>query len=345
MSKPAPQFVRFLFLRLDPVWRRLEAAEQAAQKRELAEAVLRYHARLLLRTYSLAGTRGDADLLFWQAADDVETLQGFQTEVFSTRLGAHLSIAHSFLGVTRRSIYEFPDDPDHADRTTVRPQDSRYLFVYPFVKTRDWYALPLEQRQAMMDEHVRIGRQFPDIRLNTVYSFGLDDQEFVVAFEGDDPSAFVSLVMALRESKASQYTLRDTPIFTCIQMSLWDALDSLGGAPASLTREGIAPSADGFAPVLRIAELPEGQSRRVYRGADAIALFNVGGTVYAVSDRCTHGRASLSEGKVDPSTCVLTCPWHGGAFDLRSGEPRQAPVRVPLRTYEVQVDDDWIRVR
>jgi chlorite dismutase/nitrite reductase/ring-hydroxylating ferredoxin subunit len=343
MTGPARQYVRFLFLRLDPAWRRLDAAEQVAQKRELGDAILRHHVRLLLRTFSLAGTRGDADLLFWQVADDLEAFQSLQTGIFRTRLGGYLSIAHSLLGVTRRSIYEFPDDPGHAERTTVRPQDSRYLFVYPFVKTREWYALPLGQRQAMMDEHVRVGRAHPDIRLNTIYSFGLDDQEFVVAFESDDPGDFVSLVMELRESKASAYTLRDTPTFTCIQMSVWDALDSLGGAPDT-PGQAAAPS-DAFVPVARVDDLPPGMVRRVYRGGDAIALFNVDGTIHAVSDRCTHGRASLSEGRVDPATCRLTCPWHGGVFDLRTGEPLDPPVRVALRTYEVRLDGDRILVR
>jgi chlorite dismutase/nitrite reductase/ring-hydroxylating ferredoxin subunit len=344
MSTPGRQFVRFLFLKLDPEWRRLPPEEQAAQKRELAEAVLRHHARLLLRTYSLAGTRGDADLLLWQAADDLEVFQGLQTEVFSTRMGGYLRVPHSFLGVTRRSVYEFPDDPDHRDRLSVRPQDSHYLFVYPFVKTREWYALPLERRQTMMEEHIRIGRKYAKIALNTIYSFGLDDQEFVVAFEGDDPSEFVSLVMELRESGASAYTLRDTPTFTCIQMSLWDALDSLGGAPVGTPME--APGAkDGFVAVAREADLAEGASRRVYRGPDAIALFRVGGEVHAVSDRCTHGRASLSEGTVDSASCVLTCPWHEGRFDLRTGEPCGGPVRIPLHRFEVRVEDGWIHVR
>src|SRR3989442_765704 len=85
----------------------------------------------------------------------------------------------------------------------------------------------------MMDEHVRVGRKYPTIRLNTTYSYGLDDQEFVVAFEGDVPAEFLDLVMELRESEASAYTLRDTPTFTCVQMALWELLDTLGGAGAS----------------------------------------------------------------------------------------------------------------
>src|SRR5207245_129015 len=92
---------------------------------------------------------------------------------------------------------------------------------------RAWYALSKPERQTMMDEHVRVGRKYPSIRLNTTYSYGLDDQEFIVAFEGDNPGDFLDLVMELRESQASGYTLRDTPTFTCVQMSLWDMLYTL----------------------------------------------------------------------------------------------------------------------
>src|SRR5207249_4984531 len=85
------------------------------------------------------------------------------------------------------SKIEFREDPGRPSRLRIRPSDARYLFVYPFTKTRAWYALSKPERQTMMDEHVRVGRKYPSIRLNTTYSYGLDDQEFIVAFEGDNP--------------------------------------------------------------------------------------------------------------------------------------------------------------
>lgn len=339
------QLVRYLFLALAPEWRRLRAAEQAEQKEEIALALKQFHGRLLLRSYSLVGTRGDCDLMFWQVAENLETLQAVQTAVFSTRLGGYLEIAHSYLGLTKRSEYEFPTLSDGADRTIISPSDTKYLFVYPFVKQREWYHLPFERRQEAMNDHVRIGRKHPSIRINTTYSFGLDDQEFVVAFEGDDPGAFLDLVMELRASPASQYTERDTPVFTCLQMSLWDALDSLGGAGAQERADLVPTDADGFTPVATTAELPPGASKRVYIATEAVALFNVDGTYYAVSDRCSHGRASLSEGTVvDRSKCVLECPWHGGQFDLHSGAPLSGPPLVPVATYRVKVNGDRIYV-
>ncbi len=336
------QLVRYVFFKLDPAWRRLSAERQVEQKVELADTIRGFQARSLLRSYSLMGTRGDVDFMLWQATEDLETLQALETAIFSTRMGAYLTTPYSYLAMTKRSIYEFPDDPEHDGRITVRPQDSKYLFLYPFVKTRAWYKLPLAERQEMMNEHVRLGRKYPGIRINTAYSFGLDDQEFMVAFEGDDPGEFLDLVMELRESDASAYTLRDTPIFTCIQMSLWDVLDSLGGASVAEQARAAERDAEGFLVAARVEEVPPGASKRVYNGADAIALFNVGGKFYAVSDRCTHGRASLSEGSVQG--CELKCPWHGGVFDIETGEPLDGPVRVPIKTYRVKVEDGRVLV-
>lgn len=345
MARESRQCARFLLLKLDPAWRRLSPATQLAHKREFGTAIRRFHARLLLRSYSLSGTRGDSDLMLWMVADQLETFQSLQTVLFSTGLGSYLSIAYSYLGMTRRSIYAFPDLPAAESHIELRPQDTRFLFLYPFVKTREWYALPLERRQQMMDEHVRIGRKYPAIRLNTVYSFGLDDQEFVLAFEGDDPADFLDLVMELRESEASRYTFRDTPTFTCIQMSIWEALDTLGATTASASEaEPVSPRPDGLIDVGAVTELAGGAGKRVYLGSDAVALFSVDGKIFAISDRCTHGRASLSEGRVDPETCVLECPWHGGRFDLASGRAVSEPARVPLRTYTVKVEDGRILV-
>lgn len=338
------QVVRYLFLKLDPLWRRLSVEKQIDQKVELADTIRGFQARCLLRSYSTMGTRGDCDFMLWQAAEELETLQALETAIFSTRMGAYLTTPYSYLAMTKRSIYEFPDDPKHDERIIVRPQDSKYLFLYPFVKTRAWYKLPHDQRQEMMGEHVRVGRKYPDIRINTAYSFGLDDQEFMVGFEGDDPGDFLDLVMELRESDASAYTLQDTPIFSCIQMSLWDVLDSLGGASVSELARAAERDSQGFVAVAALDELPPGASKRVYNGADAIALFNVDGTYYAVSDRCSHGRASLSEGSVDADGCTLNCPWHGGKFDVRTGEPAGGPVRVGIKKYRVKVEGDRILV-
>ncbi|HVH08750.1 MAG TPA: chlorite dismutase family protein [Gemmatimonadales bacterium] len=338
------QVVRFAFCKLDPAWRRLSADRQASSKLEFGETVEGFTGRLLLRPFGLVGIRGDCDFLLWQVAEDLDALVALQTALNRTDLGAYLTLPYSYLAMTRRSIYEFPEDPERPSRLVIRPSDARYLFVYPFVKTRAWYGLPKAERQVMMDEHVRIGRQYPSIRLNTTYSYGLDDQEFIVAFEGDDPAAFLDLVMELRESKASSYTLRDTPTFTCVQMSLWDMLDTLGGAGAAQAVSRRPARADGYTPVATLADVPPGTGRRVYVGGDAVALFNLNGAVYALANRCSHARASLSEGTLDAARCTVTCPWHEGVFALETGQVLGGPPALPVATYRVKLEGETVLI-
>src|SRR5436190_12616079 len=338
------QVVRYAFYKLDPGWRRLTAERQASAKIEFGETLERYHGRLLLRPYGLVGIRGDTDFLLWQVAEDLDALVELQTALNRTDLGAYLSVPYSYLAMTRRSIYEFPADPSHDQRLVIRPSAAKYLFVYPFTKTRAWYSLPKPERQRMMDEHVRVGRKYTTIRLNTTYSYGLDDQEFVVAFEGDNPAEFLDLVMELRESEASSYTLRDTPTLTCVQMSLWDMLDTLGGAGSAQAVARRPARADGFTPVATLADLPPGAATRVYAENEAVALFNVGGTVYAIANRCTHARASLSEGTVDRARCTVTCPWHEGIFSLENGRVLGGPPVQAIATYQVKLDGDTILI-
>jgi len=343
-GKEKRQVVRYAFYKLDPSWRRLTAERQSSAKLEFGETLERYHGRLLLRPYGLVGIRGDTDFLLWQVAEDLDALVELQTALNRTDLGAYLSIPYSYLAMTRRSIYEFPAEPQHEQRLVIKPSEAKYLFVYPFIKNRPWYALPKAERQRMMDEHVRIGRMHPTIRLNTTYSYGLDDQEFIVAFEGDNPGEFLDLVMELRESEASSYTLRDTPTFTCVQMSLWDLLDTLGGASAAQSIARRPARADGFTPVSTLTELPPGTSKRVYAANEAVALFNVNGTVYAIANRCTHARASLSEGTVDPARCAVTCPWHEGIFSLETGRVLGGPPVSPVASYQVKLEGDTILI-
>ncbi len=337
------QVVKFTFYRVDPAWRRLPPQQRDEAKDDLCRSVEGFGDRLLIRSYSLIGMRGDADFLLWQVGDRLEDIQEMATAVLSTAMGPYLSVPHSYLAMTRRSIYVSPEEPGGgAGRTVLSPGDARYLFVYPFVKTRAWYKLSKAKRQRMMDEHIAIGRKYPSVKLNTTYSYGLDDQEFVVAFETDEPSDFLDLVMELRETEASAYTLRDTPIFSCIAMGLREALDTLG-APGDLARPSMTAgevAESGWTSVADAEALPEGASRTVYFGGDQVALFNVGGQLYAVGNRCSHANGPLAEGAVE-GTCV-TCPWHGSRFDLASGRPQGGPAVKPVPTYRLKVEEGEI---
>jgi chlorite dismutase/nitrite reductase/ring-hydroxylating ferredoxin subunit len=339
------QYVRFAFYRLDPAWRRLKPDLQAEHKRELVDAIESFDRRMLLRPYSLMGTRGDVDLLLWQIAESIEPFQKLAAAIAQTRMGAFLSMAASYLSQTKRSVYQIRDNPEEdVERLVIQPSEAKYLFVYPFLKTRPWYKLPFEERQRMMDEHIRVGRKFPSVKLNTTYSFGLDDQEFVVAFETDEPADFLDLVQDLRETDASLYTLRDTPLYTCINMSLPEALDALGGpavAPAAVQKQKDRPA---WVEACAAGELAPGQRRVVYLRGQQVALFNVEGAYYAISNRCSHARGPLAEGTVTPAECSVTCPWHYAKFDLKSGRVVDGVASAPVESYPVEVRDGKVFV-
>jgi nitrite reductase/ring-hydroxylating ferredoxin subunit len=127
-------------------------------------------------------------------------------------------------------------------------------------------------------------------------------------------------------------------------MSLWDLLDTLGGAGSAEALARRPARADGYTPVVALAELPPGASRRVYAAGEAVALFNVNGTVYAIANRCTHARASLSEGLVDAARCAVTCPWHEGVFSLETGHVLGGPPSLPVASYRVKVEGDTVLI-
>ena len=184
---------------------------------------------LMCLTYSTVGLRPECDFLLWRIGQGTDEFQQQSQIINKSRLGAYLSTPFSLVSMTKRSMYIDKLDPFHTaeSRTHIIPGKRKYLFVYPFVKTRDWYLLPLEKRQEIMDRHIKVGNEFPSVKLNTTYSFGLDDQDFVVAFETDNPADFLDLVMKLRETQSSKYTQRDTPIFTCVQTPMDKVLDQL----------------------------------------------------------------------------------------------------------------------
>jgi chlorite dismutase len=328
---------------VDPAWRRLSDDKQIEHKKELYDTIYKFNRRMLLRPYSLMGTRADCELLLWQIAESIEPFQELSAAMARTRMGAYLTLSVSLLSQTKRSIYEIRDHPEERDRLVIDPTESKYLFVYPFLKTRPWYKLPHEQRQAMMDEHIRVGRKYPSVKLNTTYSFGLDDQEFVVAFETDNPSDFLDLVQDLRETDASLYTLRDTPLYTCMNMGLDEALDALGG-PAISVNAGGRKAETEWAPVGPVSELADGGSKLVYVGGQQIAVFKVKGELYAISNRCSHARGPLTEGAVDAGECSVTCPWHYAKFDLRSGQVVDGVASAPVGAYPVEVREGILYV-
>ncbi len=223
------QFISFSFHKLMPEFRRLPRRQQGEALAGLVQLVRRNDAhKMLLLSYSCVGTRPDVDWLFWKISYELEEIQRFSAALNRLPLAGWLTSPQCFLAQSKRSTYVDKIDPAHDDaRLLIVPGKKKYLFVYPFVKTRDWYLLSRSTRQGIMDEHIAVGNKYPAVKLNTTYSFGIDDQEFVVAFETDKPDDFLDLVQELRETEGSRFTLRDTPIFTCVQTPIEELIGQL----------------------------------------------------------------------------------------------------------------------
>jgi chlorite dismutase len=225
---PERHFVKYTFLKLDPAWRRRDPELRAQDKREFLAACEDFADGHLLQALSLVGTRGDAELLLISEAENLERIHEFHVVLAQSGLMKWADIPHSFLGMRKTS--EYSDEV----RMIPRPFRGKYVFIYPFVKSREWYALPADERWRIMQQHIQVGREYPGVDNHTTYSFGLDDQEFVVAFDTDDVGTFLDLVQRLRGTEASRFTVRDTPSFTCIALSLPRALGALDGEPVAL---------------------------------------------------------------------------------------------------------------
>ena len=220
------QYVAYRFFRVDPAWRRLPVEERAAGKDAFADVTDEWAGRMsVLRAYTVTGVRSDSDFFLWAITERFEDLNELGADLNGTPLAGWLETPYSYLATTKASQYTAARKP-----RKVVPRNSPYLVVYPFVKTRPWYALPHDDRQRAMDEHMRVGAEFKTITNHTTYSFGIDDQEFMTAFECEEPADFMHLMLTLRESEASRYTERDTPIFVGRHVEIREALDALDGA-------------------------------------------------------------------------------------------------------------------
>jgi len=227
---PATQYVAYTLYRLHADWRRLPVEERQAGKDAFAEAVADWAGRMELRAYSTVGVRAEVDFFLWKLSERFEDFRELATDLNATPLAPYLETPYSYLAATRPSKY-FPEKESQrrAPRRVV-PRGAPYLVVYPFVKKREWYSLSLEDRGRAMREHAEVGSRFTTITNHTTYSFGIDDQEFMTAFECESPDDFLELMMTLRETEASRYTERDTPIFVGEAMEIRAILDALDGA-------------------------------------------------------------------------------------------------------------------
>jgi chlorite dismutase len=222
------QFLNYSFYRLDPIFRRLAAEEQRSAAAGFIELIRQWESLddVILRTYTLVGLRADVDFMLWRIAYDPACFQAMEAAIRRSKLGAYLSQVYSFLSLQRRSPY-VNKIRGAGEGVELLAGEGKYLFVYPFTKTRSWYLLSPHARQGMMDEHIAASAPFKGVHLNTSYSYGIDDQDFVVAFDSDYPQEFVDLVGRLRYTEASLYTQRDTPMFPCVKAPIDTILGQL----------------------------------------------------------------------------------------------------------------------
>jgi chlorite dismutase len=227
---PSGQYVAYSFFKIDRAWRRLPVEERIAGKEAFADVIDEWAARMEgLRVYSTAGVRPETDFFLWKITERYEDLLELGAALNGTPLAGWLETPYSFLATTKPSVYT---DRKRIRQGRVIPRNAPYLVVYPFVKSRPWYFLPFEERVAAIRQHAETGEKFVTVTNHTTYSFGIDDQEFMPAFECEEPSDFMHLMMTLRETEASRWTERDTPIFVGRLTEIRTALDALDGASA-----------------------------------------------------------------------------------------------------------------
>jgi chlorite dismutase len=214
-------FLKITLFKLGQGYRQLDADEREKGKKEFVDLIGQHSANDEIRTYSTVGTRADAELMLVQDSASVDTFHELSKGINQSLMGSYLEQAHSYLSIRRKSRYK------HGGGAPKLKEDYKYMVIYPMTKTRPWYEKSMQERQEMMNDHFRVGKNYPMVKINTSYAFGLDDTEFVLSFEMDNPSDFTSLVMDLREVPAAQYTATEIPIFTTIKMPINEALDAM----------------------------------------------------------------------------------------------------------------------
>jgi chlorite dismutase len=221
------RYVHALALGLDPAWRRLGREERCRSAEELC-AAMTAHNEVTTFTYSTIGLKAGVDLLLWSLSPSLDALEAKSAEVLRSGIGAWMEARHSFLGIIRPSQYVKRPTPQ--EQSLFSGERSKYLIVYPFTKSTDWYLLSQEERQKVMNGHMKVGHRYQQVRQLLASSFGVDDMDFLVAYETDDLPAFGELVRELRGTESRRSTVRDTPILTGIHRPIDEITRLLGAA-------------------------------------------------------------------------------------------------------------------
>ncbi len=202
----------YIFLTISPSFLDLPNATKMTYKKDFLKEITS-EKKVVIYTFATLGLKANTTILMWLQAETIDEIQLYLNKLLHTKLGRYVQITHTLFGMTRPTQYS-PKSTGHLE---TNRKGRKYLVIYPFTKTQNWYSLDFEARRNLMWGHVKIGKQYHgQIEQLLLYSYGIDDSEFIVSYEMDDLQAFQSLVIELRSDKVREYTLKDTPIFTCI---------------------------------------------------------------------------------------------------------------------------------
>ena len=227
-KRSANIYSSFMFVKLQPEFRRLISNEKIAAKQEFENMVGALQEKVFLRTYMVSGLRADSDILFWRMSDDLAFLQDICSRTFSAGAGRYMTPVHSFIGVSQAPE---PSQPKKDLEFGFLPKDTfgrhRYMLLHPVVKTHIWYELSDDEREKLLAERAVVVDRYKDIQENFFLSYGLDDQEIIVAREAKALDELISATQELRQQRIKSYTAVDKPVFLCLGRDLREILDAI----------------------------------------------------------------------------------------------------------------------
>jgi chlorite dismutase len=204
----------YLFFNVSNAYYQQSAADKTKQKQAF-QKLLKSQNKSLITPYATLGFKPNTTFMLWLQANDPSDIQTLLRDMLGTELGQWLTLTYSYFGIIRKSTYSGrTGKPDQEIRQFIDRKP--YLILYPFTKTTDWYQLDFENRKSIMGQHIKTGVAHPDIRQCLLYSYGVDDYEFLVSYETQTLEEFQDLIIEMRGTIGRKYTLSDIPIFTCI---------------------------------------------------------------------------------------------------------------------------------
>lgn len=215
------KFSSFLFVKADEKYKHLVRNERIASNEELANLIASLQEKIFLRTYLLKGIRAGCDMLFWLMAEDLEFIQESWAKISTTGAGRYLNTCECFIGLC---------ETGEKSGKLCSPEFGKYkyMLVHPLVRMSSWYKLGSESQAELFNLRKEILNRYPNLCEHFFYSYGLGDQEMIVARECDNLETLAQISKKLREQKIKAYTKKDTPCFLCIGRDLSEILSKLG---------------------------------------------------------------------------------------------------------------------